>query len=270
MSLWLIVCIIVGILFSISVMIVLIGDAIQVSNCVPLEEHSDPLPPPPPPPSFIERREVLDRGYVELIDYMGEDVDATVDAARVSFSKRADQFSHEKNLGLMSYLEAHKHTSPLEMTVFKFRIKAPVLVWWQLVRHRIASYNLQSGRYVPFDETESYRPDVWRLQSSDNKQGSDGELDPNTAEFLSEQRDELYFEAFALYHRMLEAGIAKEQARLVLPFGACYYTGIVCINARSLKNFLGLRLGKDAQSEIRWYAEAVDDILKTTHPETFK
>jgi thymidylate synthase (FAD) len=235
-----------------------------------IEQIAPELPPVvEQPSSYIERREVLDGGYVELIDFMGDDVDATVDAARVSFDRKASEFSREANLKLMDYLEEHGHTSPLEMTEFKFRIKAPVVVWWQVVRHRIASYNFKSGRYVPFDETDTYRPTEWRMQSTSNKQGSDGTLDFDAADDFSDERDSIYFASFDLYHRMLNAGVAKEQARLVLPFGACYYEAIVKMNARSLKNFLALRLGKDAQSEIRWYAEAVEDILKTTHPETF-
>ena len=273
MTTWVIVCVIVGGLFAISALIVMIGDALEAARIGSDEgyersECPDPGPAPEPLP-YIERREVLDGGYVELIDFMGDDVDATVDAARVSFDRKASEFSREANLKLMDYLDEHGHTSPLEMTEFKFRIKAPVIVWWQFVRHRVASYNFKSGRYVPFDETDCYRPTEWRAQSSSNKQGSDGLIDEDDGDSFSAERDLIYDDCFDLYARMLAAGVAKEQARLVLPFGACYYEAIVKMNARSLKNFLGLRLGKDAQSEIRWYAEAVEDILKTTHPETF-
>jgi thymidylate synthase (FAD) len=271
MTTWIIVCIIVGGLIAISALIVMIGDAIETAQLSEqIEEQVDrSMTPEPEEPPYIERREVLDGGYVELIDFMGDDVDATVDAARVSFDRKASEFSREANLKLMDYLDEHGHTSPLEMTEFKFRIKAPVLVWWQWVRHRMASYNFKSGRYVPFDETEVYRPALWRSQSKSNKQGSEGVMSLLDTHDFNLERDYIYDQCFDLYSRMLAAGVAKEQARLVLPFGACYYEAIVKMNARSLKNFLGLRLGKDAQSEIRWYAEAVEDILKTTHPETF-
>lgn len=229
------------------------------------------------------RRDVLDRGYVELIDYMGTD-DAPVDAARVSFGKRAEQYTPEQNDRLAEYLQDHNHETPFEMITFKFRVKAPVLVWWHWVRHRIASYNFISGRYVPFDETEVYRvdEDKWRLQSKSNKQGSSGEFlpevanrddpdswAPNNGVAIDRAVTKLYEQAFKLYQSMLDTGIAREQARLVLPFGACYYEAIVQMNARSLANFLHLRRGGDAQSEIRDYADALHSIVHETHPRTF-
>ena len=234
----------------------------------PLSPVPDPGP-APEPKAYIERREVLDDGFVELIDFMGIDGEVVADEARVSFDKRASEFPLEKNLRLLDYLDKHDHGSPWEMAVFKFRIRAPLVVWWQFVRHRMASYNFKSGRYVPFDETEVYRPHAWRAQSETNKQGSDGFIDQALGKRFDEKRDALYEQAFSLYQTMLDYGVAKEQARLVLPGFAVYYDAIVLMNARSLRNFLKLRLGKDAQSEIRFFAEAIDEILKTTHPNTF-
>lgn len=216
----------------------------------------------------IKRVDLLDGGYVELIDFMGDE-DAPVDAARVSFGKRAAEYPTERNEALLRYLQEHNHETPFEMCVFKFRVRAPVVVWWHWVRHRIASYNFISGRYVPFSETDVHRPHTWRKQSVSNKQGSDGELDPTQALFFDIRRDELYDTAFALYNDMLEAGVAREQARLVLPFAATYYDAIVCMNGRSLANFLKLRRGGDAQSEIREYADAVHEIVHETHPKLF-
>jgi len=213
--------------------------------------------------------DVLDRGKVELIDFMGDD-DAPVDAARVSFGRSANQFTDEQNEKLTQYLIEHGHTTPFEMVTFKFRVKAPVVVWWHWVRHRIASYNFISGRYVPLDETEVYTPDEWRAQSATNKQGSDGIVgDEVLTRIFNRRRDELYTKAFELYQQMLTAGVAREQARLVLPFGACYYEAIVQMNARSLQNFLALRRGGDAQSEIRAYADALYLIVHQTHPRIF-
>lgn len=216
----------------------------------------------------LHRREVLDRGFVELIDFMGDD-DAVVDAARVSFGKSAHQYTDEQNERLTKFLRDHNHGTPFEMVTFKFRVKAPVLVWWHWVRHRIASYNFISGRYVPFDETEVHRPAAWRRQDPNVKQGSFGSFDGKQALLFDALREELYAQAFALYQQMLDAGVAREQARLVLPFGACFYEAIVQMNARSLGNFLALRRGGDAQSEIRDYAEAVYSIVHETHPRIF-
>lgn len=215
------------------------------------------------------RVHVLDRGYVELIDYMGDD-DAPVDAARVSFAKRAEHYTDEQNDKLTQYLIDHNHGTPFEMVTFKFRVHAPVVVWWHWVRHRIASYNFVSGRYVPFDEDQTYDPYDWRMQSATNKQGSSGEmLAPELAAQFNTERDELRQAAFSLYRRMLDAGVAREQARTVLPGFAVYYTAIVQMNARSLGNFLALRRGGDAQSEIRAYADAVYSIVHETHPRIF-
>lgn len=219
----------------------------------------------------MKRIEVLDRGYVELIDFMGDN-DAHIDAARVSFDKTADQFTDEQNDKLSNYLLAHNHTTPMEMVTFKFRVKAPVIVWWHWVRHRIASYNFVSGRYVPFDETEVYTPrgSDWRVQSKSNKQGSEpGLFCSELTDCFDERRDAIYQAAFELYEDMLREGMAREQARLVLPFGACYYEAIVQMNARSLANFLHLRRGGDAQSEIRDYADALYAIVHETHPRIF-
>ncbi len=214
---------------------------------------------------------------------MGDD-NAPVDAARVSFGKDSSQFTDEQNDKLRTYLLAHHHETPFEMVTFKFRMRAPVVVWWHVVRHRIASYNFISGRYTAFSETDVYLPkdDEWRLQSSSNKQGSDGFLPatpdpdnidswtPNNGRWVCEQVDDLYEQAFNLYGRMLQMGIAREQARLVLPFAAVYYDAIVQFNGRSLMNFLRLRTSGDAQSETRDYAEAIKRIVQKTHPKTFQ
>lgn len=216
------------------------------------------------------RRDVLDKGYVELIDIMGDD-DAPVDGARVSFAKRADQYTEAQNDKLFKYLVDHAHGSPTEMTEFKFRIKAPVVVWWHWVRHRIGSFNFMSGRYVPFEEDEVYAPVAWRMQSASNKQGSDPnkELDPVLSSLFSQERNRLYEQCYSLYSRMLDAGVAREQARLALPFAAVYYEAIWKVNGRSLTNFLSLREGLDAQEEIRKYAKAIHGILSGTHPRLF-
>jgi thymidylate synthase (FAD) len=216
------------------------------------------------------REPVLDRGYVELIDFMGDD-DAPVDAARVSFAKTAANYSKEQNDKLTKYLIDHHHGTPFEMVTLKFRVKAPVITWWQWVRHRIASYNFVSGRYVEIDDTDVYKPMKWRLQSKSNKQGS------APGEYVSEEsnaafnarRDQLYEQCFKLYQDMLDAGVAKEEARLTIPFAACYYEAIFQINARSLMNFLMLREDSHAQEEIRVFANAMRKILTQTHIRLF-
>lgn len=211
---------------------------------------------------------VLDKGYVQLLDYMGDE-DAPVDAARVSFDKTADQYTEEENDRLLRYLLSHHHESPFEMVVYKFRVNAPVVVWWQWVRHRLASYNFVSGRYVPFAEDSVYHvdDDMWRKQSKSNKQGSaEGEyIDTELGAGFNKRLRDIYGQSYTLYNDMLEAGIAREQARLAIPFAAVYYPAIVMVNARSLANFLDLRLSPDAQWEIRQYANAVKRIVVNLH-----
>ena len=216
------------------------------------------------------RTNVLDKGFVELIDFMGND-DAPVDAARVSFNKSAENYTDEQNDKLTQYLLDHNHGTPFEMVTFKFRIHAPVLVWWHFVRHRMASYNFVSGRYVPFTEDQfmEVAADQWRRQSATNKQGSDGTVGTEVGDALTSALDKHLRESFLLYKWALSEGVAREQARLFLPSAACYYTAIVQKNARSLKNFLGLRRGGGAQSEIRDYADALHGIVSKTHPRIF-
>jgi len=210
------------------------------------------------------RKNVLDKGWIELQDMMGDDL-AIVNAARVSFL--GESKGDEADKKLLNYLIDNKHLSPFEQVVFKLRVNAPVLVWWQLVRHRTARLNLQSGRYTELNEL--YFPTEWRLQSKDNKQGSEGVLeDKSQSLFFHAELKKHYYNAMYLYQEALATGIAREQARLFLPGFAVYYTGIFQIDARNLMHLLDLRLGEHAQFEIRQYAEAMYQIFETKLPWT--
>jgi thymidylate synthase (FAD) len=201
-----------------------------------------------------KRVDVLDRGWIELQDLMGDDL-AIVNAARVSFL--GESRGHEQDKRLLFYLMRHRHTSPFEQVEFKFRVRAPVVVWWQWVRHRTWSVNAQSGRYTPFQETDFYHPATWRRQSASNKQASEGEIDPADGQRLSALLSEHFERSFALYQQALDAGVAKEQARLFLPGFAVYYTWVCKVDAHNLMHFLALRMAPDAQAEIRAYAHAI-------------
>lgn len=216
----------------------------------------------------LRRIDVLDKGYVELQDMMGDDL-AIVNAARVSFL--GESKGDEADKKLLNYLMKHKHSTPFEQAIMKFRIKAPVVVWWQLVRHRTARINLQSGRYMVFEEDEFYTPDEdqWRKQSASNKQGSDGVLDVKWDGQRLTNALQTHIEAsYRLYDMALQKGVAKEQARLFLPAWASYYVGIVQFDAHNLMNFLRLRTAPDAQYEIRQYADAMHAIFKEVLPWT--
>lgn len=200
------------------------------------------------------RISVLDKGWIELQDLLGDDL-SIVNAARVSFL--GESKGPEQDKKLLFYLMRHRHTSPFEMVEFKFRVRAPVIVWWQWVRHRTWSFNAQSGRYTPFQEDDFYHPGTWRRQARDNKQASEGEIDPADAEELGALVAEHYRRGFELYEKALAAGVAREQARLFLAGFAVYYTWVCKVDAHNLMHFLNLRIADEAQWEIREYARAI-------------
>lgn len=203
-----------------------------------------------------KRVPVLDKGWIELQDVMGDD-NAIVAAARTSFL--GESKGPDKDKKLLFYLLRHRHTTPFEMVEFKFRVRAPVVTWWQWVRHRTFSFNAQSGRYTPFEEDDFYvvHPDEWRLQSSDNKQASEGLLPEG--KWLTDALIKHYDEGFRLYQEALAAGVAREQARLFLAGFGVYYTWVAKTDAHNLMHFLKLRMAPDAQYEVRVYAQAIYD-----------
>ncbi len=203
-----------------------------------------------------QRVNVLDKGFVELQALMGDDL-SIVNAARVSFL--GESKGTDKDKKLLFYLLRNKHTSPFEMVEFKFRLRCPLVTWWQIVRHRTLSLNLQSGRYTPFEENDFYVPEVWRLQAKDNKQASEGTLEGPDGESLTRELVEHYARSYTLYESALAKGVAREMARLFLPGFAVYYTGIIKVDAHNLMHFLRLRMANDAQYEIRAFAIAIYD-----------
>lgn len=204
---------------------------------------------------------VLDKGWIELVDLMPHpDTEisgdlAIVNAARVSFL--GESKGDEKDKRLLFYLLRHRHTTPFEMVEFKFRVRAPLVTWWQWVRHRTWNFNAQSGRYTPFEEDDFYVPGVWRKQSTSNKQASEGQVSKEENEKLTELLIEHYEESFKLYGQALATGVSKELARVFLPGFSVYYTWICKIDAHNLMKFLSLRMAEDAQYEIRVYAQAI-------------
>lgn len=201
-----------------------------------------------------KRISVLDQGWIELQDLMGDDL-AIVNAARVSFL--GDSKGAEQDKKLLFYLLKHRHTTPFEQVEFKFRIRAPLLVWWQWVRHRTWSFNAQSGRYTTFEDDDFYLPDTWRRQAKDNKQASDGIVSQVDNDALNNLLEQHYHHSFELYQQAINAGVAREQARLFLPAFGAYYTWVAKTDAHNLMHFLSLRMADDAQHEIRMYAQTI-------------
>lgn len=212
-----------------------------------------------------KRISVLDQGWVELQDVMGDDL-AIVNAARTSYLGASKGTERDKKL--LFYLMEHRHDGPFEMVEFRFRIAAPEVVWRQLLRHRTGNYNLQSYRYTEAEEEHFYIPSEWRLQATKNKQGSEGALSPADAAALTEQLRQHYEAGYALYHQAIEKGVAREMARLFLPGFALYSIGVVKFDARNLMHMLNLRLAEDAQWEIRQYAQAMWQVFAAVLPWT--
>ena len=208
--------------------------------------------------------EVLDKGFVELKDYMGSDLRA-VEAARVSFQKGLSTENRDRKL--IDYLMENGHESPFEHIVFTFRVKAPLFVARQWFRHRISSFNEISGRYSII-KNEFYYPDRIRSQDVVNKQGSlfgfDKEKETGSINIIKKQTEDCY----ASYENMLQQGVAREMARMVLPvniYTQWYWT----VNLRSLMNFLNLRADSHAQYEIQEYAKIIAAIFLEKCPWTY-
>ena len=221
--------------------------------------------------------DVLDKGYIEVVDTLGDDL-TPVNAARVSFGGRSDKFT-EKDKRLSKFLIKHKHFSPFRHQHIQIIIKAPEFVMRQWYKHVVGiettsssvskdhAWNEISGRYIPVQEY--YYPEVWRKQSDDNKQASEGELDD-----LQQKRMALVYKTFMnqvemAYETMVNSGMAKEQARIVLPlsqYTLVYWTA----SFQSIMNFIELRDEPTAQWEIQQYAKVLKEIMLETFPETTK
>jgi thymidylate synthase (FAD) len=244
--------------------------------------------------------EVLDDGFVHLVDHMGGD-HAIVQSARVSYGDGTKSVSDDRSL--IRYLVQHKHTTPLEMCEMKFHVRVPMDTWRQWIRHRTASVNEYSTRYsVAIDSMQNTEQD-WRLQADTNKQGSmPGELmwpegykvePPNDGssgavvldngrprmltsgdtmtpnEYLSAREVIFQKEARHVYEERLKFGVAREQARKDLPLST-YTEAYWKIDLHNLLHFLELRMEKHAQFEIRLYANAIAQLIKPIVPVTWE
>lgn len=205
---------------------------------------------------------VLDKGFVDLVEYMGGDR-GVIQAARVCYRSNglSDQ---EKDKKLVNYLMSNDHLSPFEHSVFKFHVKAPLFVARQWFRHRSSSYNETSQRYAVV-QNEFYFPEKWRAQDNKNKQGSiESNLD-HTLENTALKQTTLL--GMANYQRAIERGVAKEMARFHLPVNV-YTEWYWTVNSRNLMAFIKLRSDSHAQWEIRQYSNALWPLFAKTMPWT--
>jgi thymidylate synthase (FAD) len=213
---------------------------------------------------------------LELIDSMGNDL-SVVNDARASFDKASATLTN-KDIRLINYLIKEKHFSPLRGVVFKFKVKAPLYICRQWVKHMVASahideqlqHNEKSFRYVDIlDKPEYYTPKRFSVQSRENKQASGDTLEDH----YNQKAIAIYHEgcqfSFDSYKALLEIGVSREQARGVL--NPAFYTSWVWTTSlQSVLNFTTLREGKGAQPEIAAYALGVKMMIRNVVPESVK
>jgi len=215
-----------------------------------------------------------------LIDHMGSDL-SVVNAARVSFGKESEavawfEYTYEtdrrsgdfvallsqKDQKLIRYLALHKHLSPFGHAFASFHVKAPIFVARQLVKHKFLRWNEISRRYVDSDP-EFYVPEVWRGQSEDKKQGSSGHV--YLESYTRNQYRGAEGSALAAYKALLEAGVAAEQARMVLPQSTMtewYWSGSLDAFAAMCR----LRCAEDTQYETRVVANQISSVMGDLFP----
>ena len=214
-------------------------------------------------------------GRVQLVDHMGTDK-TVVNAARVSFGNDSKTPFDERDEKLVSFLLKNKHTSPFEHCVVQWKFVVPLFVRGQHHRHRTWSYNEISRRYTD-ENIQFYLPNTFRSQHKKNKQASNEDaFDPeeffgadNEMKKASKKITEATIELFNIYEDLLGAGIAREQARMILPQNMYteYYGTVDLHNAL---HFLNLRLDPHSQWEIRKVAEAMAYHLKMLFPSAMK
>lgn len=211
--------------------------------------------------------DLLNDGFIHLVDSMGDDMSA-VRAARVSYGKKTKGKEADKKL--IDYLLENKHETPFEMITFTFHVRCPLFIARQWFRHRIGSFNEVSRRYTTVNATDFWFPESWRTNDRANKQSSSSlEMSDEEVLYLHKIYNDALDESKKTYEQLIEAGVAREQARAVLPMAA-YTEFYWSVNARSLFNFLRLRMHESAQEEIQVYANRILEIVKPIAPWTFE
>ena len=208
----------------------------------------------------------VDDGFVRLVDSMGDDM-AVVRAARVSYGKESKGESADRKL--IDYLMKHNHGTPFEHLVFTFHIRCPIFIARQWFRHRIGSFNEISGRYTKLD-TRFFHPTIIRANQTSNHQASiDGEFTEQEISSMMSEWESTLKVIESTYESLLKQGMAREQARAILPVGT-YTEFYWTVNARSLFNFIKLRTHDGAQQEMQDYAFKILHIVKDISPWTFE
>lgn len=208
---------------------------------------------------------MIDKNYCKLVGHYGDD-STVINSARMSFNNDK-KHSAESDEKLIKTMIERGHTSPFEQVNFTFQLKMPIFVARQWQRHRTARLNEQSGRYTKLSE-EFFIPKKWRGQISKSGELS-VEISAEESEELTAELNQFYQETYLFYSSLLQRGISKELARIVLPLGT--YTNFVWqMDLHNLMHFLELRLAPSAQVEIREYAEEILRLIEPICPITIK
>lgn len=217
--------------------------------------------------------EVLDKGYIRLVDLMGSDL-SVVNAARASFAKESTEMT-DGDERLINFLARENHMSPFRHAFMTFEFKAPLMVarqhWKYIVGsdHAMDGWNESSRRYVTSDP-EFYVPDVWRSAPENKKQGSGEPVSRIVADEYTHALINYYSQGIELYESAMRNGICAEQARLFLPAYGMYVNYRWSASLQSVMLFLNQRLAEDSQNEIQEYAKAVFELVKDKFPVSIK
>ena len=225
----------------------------------------------------MDKINVLDKGYVRLVDVLGDDL-SVVNAARVSYDKESSEFM-ERDQKLLDFLIRENHTSPLRHAALTFEVYAPLMVarqWW---KYAVSSthvddqngWNESSRRYIT-EKEEFYIPkgDEWRSKPENSKQGSGAPLGADVGGFYTNKLYDHVWRGTELYNSALQEGIAPELARLFLPAYGMYVRWRWTVSLQGVVTFLDQRLPHDAQVEIQEYAKAVEQLTNHSFPKTMK
>ena len=225
----------------------------------------------------MNRIDVLDEGYVRLVDTLGDDL-SVVNAARVSYDKESGDFE-PRDAKLIQFLIREGHTSPLRHAALTFEVYAPLFVarqWW---KYAVSSthvddqngWNESSRRYIT-EEEQFYAPlpSEWRSKPENSKQGSGEPLDENDGAMLFQWLVQTINDGTEKYHRAMDIGVAPELARLFLPAYGMYVRWRWTTSLQGVMTFLDQRLEHDAQWEIQKYAQAVEILSADAFPQVFK
>lgn len=216
-------------------------------------------------------KNVLDKGYVRLVDSMGSDL-SVVNSARVSYNKAKEELD-DKDKRLINFLARNGHTSPFRHATMQFEIYAPLMVarqhWKYIVGsdHTMDSWNESSRRYIT-EDCEFYipQPDEWRSKPENSKQGSGENFSSEVGFNYTQSLMSYVKQGEYLYEQAMGKGVAPEQARLFLPAYGMYVRYYWTASLQSVAHFLDQRLEHDSQYEIQQYAKAVYELTQEKFP----